>query len=104
MTQAADTHARYPTLSSGQYAFFFDVDGTLAAIQSRPEAVFIPEQVIAQLQQLSSLSLAALPLVSGRPIEQLDALAAPRYVPAAAVPGAARLAANGPPQRTSPPD
>lgn len=101
MTQAADTHARYPTLSGGQYAFFFDVDGTLAAIQSRPEAVFIPEQVIAQLQQLSALSQGALALVSGRPIEQLDALAAPWYGPAAGVHGAERRDAKGNLQRIS---
>ncbi|MBD8157168.1 trehalose-phosphatase [Pantoea agglomerans] len=101
MTQAADTHARYPTLSGGQYAFFFDVDGTLAAIQSRPEAVFIPEQVIAQLQQLSALSQGALALVSGRPIEQLDALAAPWYGPAAGVHGAERRDAEGNLQRIS---
>jgi len=101
VTQAADTHARYPTLSGGQYAFFFDVDGTLAAIQSRPEAVFIPEQVIAQLQQLSALSQGALALVSGRPIEQLDALAAPWYGPAAGVHGAERRDAEGNLQRIS---
>lgn len=101
MTQAADTYARYPTLSSGQYAFFFDVDGTLAAIQSRPEAVFIPEQVIAQLQQLSALSQGALALVSGRPIAQLDALAAPWYGPAAGVHGAERRDAEGNLQRIS---
>lgn len=101
MTQAADTHARYPALSGGQYAFFFDVDGTLAAIQSRPEAVFIPEQVIAQLQQLSALSQGALALVSGRPIEQLDALAAPWYGPAAGVHGAERRDAEGNLQRIS---
>ncbi|MGC0801712.1 trehalose-phosphatase [Pantoea agglomerans] len=101
MTQAADTHARYPTLSGGQYAFFFDVDGTLAAIQSRPEAVYIPEQVIAQLQQLSALSQGALALVSGRPIEQLDALAAPWYGPAAGVHGAERRDAEGNLQRIS---
>ncbi|MGC0876879.1 trehalose-phosphatase [Pantoea agglomerans] len=101
MTQAADTHARYPTLSGGQYAFFFDVDGTLAAIQSRPEAVFIPEQVIAQLQRLSALSQGALALVSGRPIEQLDALAAPWYGPAAGVHGAERRDAEGNLQRIS---
>ncbi len=57
--------------------FFFDVDGTLAAIQSQPDAVFIPENVVAELQRLSSLCHGALALVSGRPVEQLDALAAP---------------------------
>ncbi|WP_288475431.1 trehalose-phosphatase [uncultured Pantoea sp.] len=101
MNQVADPHASYPTLTNGQYAFFFDVDGTLAAIQSRPEAVFIPEQVIAQLQQLSAHSQGALALVSGRPIEQLDALAAPLKGPAAGVHGAERRDAEGHLQRIS---
>lgn len=90
MTQVEETHPTYPALRSGQYAFFFDVDGTLAAIQSRPEAVFIPQQVIAQLQQLSDHCQGALALVSGRPIAQLDALAAPWHGPAAGVHGAER--------------
>ncbi|UIL53941.1 MULTISPECIES: trehalose-phosphatase [Pantoea] len=101
MTQAVDTSDAFPTLDGGLYAFFFDVDGTLAAIQSRPEAVFIPEQVVDQLQQLSALSQGALALVSGRPIEQLDALAAPWRGPAAGVHGAERRDADGEMQRIS---
>lgn len=99
MTQAVNTSDTFPTLDGGLYAFFFDVDGTLAAIQSRPEAVFIPEQVVDQLQQLSALSQGALALVSGRPIEQLDALAAPWHGPAAGVHGAERRDADGGMQR-----
>lgn len=101
MTQAVNTSDTFPTLEGGRYAFFFDVDGTLAAIQSRPEAVFIPEQVVTQLQQLSALSQGALALVSGRPIEQLDALAAPWRGPAAGVHGAERRDAEGEMQRIS---
>jgi trehalose 6-phosphate phosphatase len=101
VTQAVDTSDAFPTLDGGLYAFFFDVDGTLAAIQSRPEAVFIPEQVVDQLQQLSALSQGALALVSGRPIEQLDALAAPWRGPAAGVHGAERRDADGGMQRIS---
>jgi len=101
VTQAVDTSDAFPTLDGGLYAFFFDVDGTLAAIQSRPEAVFIPEQVVDQLQQLSALSQGALALVSGRPIEQLDALAAPWRGPAAGVHGAERRDADGEMQRIS---
>ena len=101
MTQAVNTSDTFPISNGGLYAFFFDVDGTLAAIQSRPEAVFIPEQVIDQLQQLSALSQGALALVSGRPIEQLDALAAPWRGPAAGVHGAERRDASGEMQRIS---
>jgi len=95
VTQAANEHASLPALSGGLYAFFFDVDGTLAAIQPQPDAVFIPENVRQQLQQLSSLCHGALALVSGRPIAQLDALAAPLIAPAAGVHGAERRDAQG---------
>lgn len=76
--------------ASGRYAFFFDVDGTLAAIQSRPDEVFIPEQVIAHLDRLSRLTEGALALVSGRPMAELDALVAPLHLPLAGVHGAER--------------
>ncbi|ASN14938.1 trehalose-phosphatase [Pantoea ananatis] len=104
MTQMADSDASFPSLSGGLYAFFFDVDGTLAAIQSQPDAVFIPENVVAELQRLSSLCHGALALVSGRPVEQLDALAAPLRAPAAGVHGAERRDATGELHRVTLPD
>jgi len=84
-----------PLLSDGLYAFFFDVDGTLASIMPQPGDVTIPENVRQHLQQLSSLNQGALALVSGRPIAQLDALAAPLRAPAAGVHGAERRDATG---------
>lgn len=104
MTQTADSDASFPSLSGGLYAFFFDVDGTLAAIQPQPDAVYIPENVVAELQRLSSLCHGALALVSGRPIEQLDALAAPLRAPAAGVHGAERRDAAGKLHRVTLPD
>ncbi len=101
MTQAAYEHSTLPALSGGLYAFFFDVDGTLAAIQPRPEDVFIPETVRSHLSQLSELSHGALALVSGRPIAQLDLLAAPLIAPAAGVHGAERRDAHGEIQRVA---
>ena len=94
-----------PLLQHGEnYAFFFDVDGTLAAIQSRPDEVFIPKQVIANLQRLARLSGGAVALVSGRPIHELDALAAPLHVPLAGVHGAERRDASDQIERLSLPD
>lgn len=90
MTDVATPLPLPPALSAGRYAFFFDVDGTLAAIQPQPDAVFIPDSVRAQLVALSALCEGALALVSGRPINQLDALAAPWQGPAAGVHGAER--------------
>ncbi|AEX54652.1 trehalose-phosphatase [Rahnella aquatilis] len=77
-----------PVLDSRQYAFFFDVDGTLAEIRSEPDAVTIPAEVRDHLQTLFAASSGALALVSGRPVEQLDQLVSPLELPAAGVHGA----------------
>lgn len=94
----------FPSLSGGLYAFFFDVDGTLAAIKPRPDEVSIPATVRATLQALSTLSHGAVALISGRPVEQLDQLAAPFYAPLAGVHGAERRDATGELHRISLPD
>ena len=95
MTPAVNQNSTLPSLSGGLYAFFFDVDGTLATIESQPESVSIPASVRQHLQQISNLSHGALALVSGRPIAQLDALVAPLEAPAAGVHGAERRDASG---------
>ncbi|MEC5341309.1 trehalose-phosphatase [Brenneria populi] len=82
-------------LDGGRYAFFFDVDGTLADIQPQPDAVVIPSAVRANLQTLSAACRGALALVSGRPIEQLDRLTAPLTLPLAGVHGAERRDGRG---------
>lgn len=85
-----------PALLDGhQYAFFFDVDGTLAEIRQNPDAVSIPPDVIANLQRLSQICDGAVALVSGRPVTQLDQLAAPLKLPLAGVHGAELRDANG---------
>lgn len=76
------------TADSEQYAFFFDVDGTLAEICPEPDSVTIPAPVLANLQALSSVCRGAVALVSGRPIEQLDRLTAPLRLPLAGIHGA----------------
>jgi trehalose 6-phosphate phosphatase len=77
-----------------RWAFFFDVDGTLADIQPRPELVFIPEitlQALAGLQRRNP----AVAVVSGRPLAQIDPLLRPLRLPAAGVHGAERRRADG---------
>ncbi|HBV40010.1 MAG TPA: trehalose-phosphatase [Erwinia sp.] len=93
-----------PLVPQGRYAFFFDVDGTLAAIQSRPEEVFIPDAAKTALSRLAALSDGALALVSGRPARELDALVAPLLFPLAGVHGAERRDAAGQTERLSLPD
>jgi len=77
-----------PAICGGDYAFFFDVDGTLAEICPEPDAVTIPVSVRNNLHSLSAACGGAVALISGRPIEQLDQLAAPLIFPAAGVHGA----------------
>ncbi|MEC5319834.1 trehalose-phosphatase [Brenneria populi subsp. brevivirga] len=88
-----------PTPDGRRYAFFFDVDGTLAEIQPQPDAVTLPPAVRANLRALSAACGGALALVSGRPIEQIDRLAAPLKLPLAGVHGAERRDGMGNLQR-----
>lgn len=73
-----------------RYAFFFDVDGTLAAIKPRPEDVSIPVDTVRDLERLAQRCAGAVALVSGRPVAELDALVAPLRLPVAGVHGAER--------------
>ncbi|MTD39423.1 trehalose-phosphatase [Erwinia sp. CPCC 100877] len=79
-----------PPFIPGHFGFFFDLDGTLAEIQPRPERVFIPEPVRQLLGQLAEMTQGAVALISGRSIAELDELAAPLHFPLAGVHGAER--------------
>lgn len=83
-----------PAPAPRRYAFFFDVDGTLAEIQPRPELVFIPPSTLAALERLHAGGI-PVAVISGRPLAQLDALLAPLQLPAAGVHGAERRDATG---------
>ncbi|QUE76967.1 trehalose-phosphatase [Stutzerimonas stutzeri] len=83
-----------PGLEVRRCAFFFDVDGTLAEIQPRPELVSIPPRSLAALEHLH-VSDVPVAVISGRPLSQLDALLAPLILPAAGVHGAERRTAAG---------
>ncbi|TCW00063.1 trehalose-phosphatase [Biostraticola tofi] len=84
-----------PPIDLSRFACFFDVDGCLAAIETRPDWVSIPENVRLALCQLYLLTGGALALVSGRTLNELDALSAPLHSPAAGVHGAVRRDAQG---------
>ena len=74
-----------PPVLPGKYAFFFDLDGTLAGIQPHPDDVVVPDTVLENLQQLSRLNEGALALISGRSMAELDV-----HFPLAGVHGAER--------------
>ena len=77
------------------YAFFFDIDGTLAPLQATPEAVSIPASVVTDLKQLTQQLGGAVAFVSGRPLIQIDALTQPLYGAAAGIHGAEIRTLNG---------
>ncbi|WP_315709058.1 trehalose-phosphatase [Brenneria uluponensis] len=77
-------------LHQDNYAFFFDLDGTLAEIKPTPEQVVIPSSVLHTLHALAEYSNGALALVSGRAVSELDNLLAPLTLPLAGVHGAER--------------
>lgn len=79
-----------PPIMLADTAWFFDVDGTLAGIETRPEWVTIPADIKQALCELSTAADGALALLSGRPVAELDTLSAPLHGPAAGVHGAAR--------------
>ncbi|OAT32211.1 trehalose-6-phosphate phosphatase [Buttiauxella brennerae ATCC 51605] len=83
-----------PPLLSGNLAFFFDLDGTLAEIKPHPDQVYIPAAVRTLLQKMSVMSDGALALISGRSMVELDKLATPFHFPLAGVHGAERRDIN----------
>ncbi|NDL62643.1 trehalose-phosphatase [Acerihabitans arboris] len=94
-----------PPIPLDTFACFFDLDGTLAPIEKRPEMVSIPDNIKQALGTLFNATGGALALVSGRALMELDALSAPLLGPAAGVHGAERRDAQGNIHRTelSPP-
>ena len=84
-----------PPALTGEFAFFFDLDGTLADIKPHPDQVVIPADILRVLHQLSSINHGALALISGRSMAELDQLARPYRFPLAGVHGAERRDIHG---------
>lgn len=76
-------------------ALFLDFDGTLVDIAPQPDAVIVPSGLIGTLTALNQYLGGALALISGRPIDQIDAFLSPLRLPAAGVHGAERRGADG---------
>lgn len=88
-------HPHLPAVDLQRSALFLDFDGTLAELAPQPEAVHVPDELIALLAQLSTALGGALALVSGRRLADLDAFLAPLQLPAAAEHGAECRLASG---------
>lgn len=84
-----------PPIRLREYAFFFDVDGTLAKIQPHPDQVTLPVNVIDALRQVHHATHGALALISGRSMHELDTLVRPLKLALAGIHGAERRDING---------
>lgn len=76
-------------------ALFLDFDGTLADLAPRPDAVQLPAGLKDTLAALATRLDGALAVVSGRPIDALDAFLHPLVLPLAGVHGGERRDAQG---------
>lgn len=84
-----------PRIDARRSALFLDFDGTLAELAPQPEAVHVPDELIALLSQLHAALDGALAVVSGRRLSDLDTFLAPLHLPVAAEHGAELRLASG---------
>lgn len=80
---------------SRDWAYFFDVDGTLADIASTPAAVRVSQELRRLLAGLYQATGGAVALISGRPIHDLDRLFPGVRMPVAGQHGVERRNAAG---------
>lgn len=76
-------------------AVFLDFDGTLTNLAPRPDQVVVDGCLLYLLDDLYVATAGATAVISGRPIEDLDARLAPLRLPIAGVHGAQRRRADG---------
>lgn len=84
-----------PPAPADHWALFLDVDGTLLEFAATPDGVRVPAGLIDTLAEMHRHLQGALALVSGRPLDQIDALFAPLVLPAAGLHGLQRRDAHG---------
>jgi len=77
------------------WALFLDVDGTILHLRDTPDGVEASEQLLGILDAIHGRLNGAVALVSGRSIDNLDALFAPCVLPAAGLHGLQRRSADG---------
>ncbi len=83
----ADPPRPPPPAINGTHALFLDVDGTLLEFAAHPDDVRVPGPLRQALDTLHRRLGGAVALVSGRPLDVLDALFAPLVLPAAGLHG-----------------
>jgi trehalose 6-phosphate phosphatase len=76
-------------------AVFLDFDGTLTNLERRPDEVVVDGALLYLLDDLYVATAGATAVVSGRSIEDLDAMLMPLRLPVAGIHGAQRRSADG---------
>ena len=92
---AETTRLPAPPPFASDWALFLDVDGTLLDFANAPDAVQVAPELLDALASLQQTLDGAVALVSGRTLEQLDALFAPLQLPAAGLHGLQRRGGDG---------
>lgn len=89
------SHGSPPPEPRCDWAYFFDVDGTLVDFAETPAAVRVSESLRQLLQELYHCAAGAVALMTGRPIFEIDALFPSVQLPVAGQHGAERRNAAG---------
>ena len=84
-----------PPVPADDWALFLDVDGCLVDFAETPDAVSVPARLRDTLEVLATRLDGALALVSGRPLQGIDALFAPLRLNAAGLHGLERRSGRG---------
>lgn len=95
MTKAESPFSLPAGIDPAAMALFLDFDGTLVELAPEPDAIVIPDDLVALLAALRSHLGGALAVVSGRAVGTLDTFLHPLDLPAAGVHGNERRAADG---------
>ena len=95
MTGATPVTSEPLPQANPDWALFLDFDGTLTDIADSPDEVRLSPRLVPTLQLLFEGFGGALAIVSGRPLEQIDALLAPLSMPTAGLHGLERRGTDG---------
>lgn len=91
-----------PQLDAAKCAWFLDIDGTLVEIADAPDQVRIEPKLIEVVSRLARVSKGAVALISGRRIDEIDALLCPLHLPVAGQHGMERRNGAGSVSRHAP--
>jgi trehalose 6-phosphate phosphatase len=77
------------------FAYFFDIDGTLVDISPTPSEVRLERELLELIERLHEVSGGALALISGRSIQDIDSLFHGQRLPVAGQHGVERRSGDG---------